>query len=160
MVRALDSWFEGSRFESPQNQQENFHLQGQLSVLTHFSLFHRLVAAVVRKVSRSFCQKCSGRLQLNTHVPYLCGFEWNDTKLSHGCVVYTELALRQQQFHMAPAIQQPNSAVSTPLQWILSSMLSKGCSHSFRITCDMSTVSVSESVWEQRTAPYKSNQIN
>ena len=39
------------------------------------------------------------------------------------CMVYTELAQRWQQFHMAPAMQQPNSAVSTPLRWILENML-------------------------------------
>ena len=40
--------------------------------------FHPRVTAVARKRSRPFRQKCSGRLQLNTHTPYLCGFEWSD----------------------------------------------------------------------------------
>ena len=39
-------------------------------------------------------------------------------KLVHGCTVYTECVLRQQQLHMAPAMQQPNSALSMPLTWI------------------------------------------
>ena len=38
--------------------------------------FHPRVTTVARKRSRSFCQKC--RLQLNTHIPYVCGFAWND----------------------------------------------------------------------------------
>ena len=41
----------------------------------------------------------------------------------HGCMVCTELALRWQQFHMAPAMEQPNSAVSTPFRWILKNAL-------------------------------------
>ena len=40
-------------------------------------------------------------------------------KLVHTCMVYTELAPRWQQCHMAPAMQQANSVVSTPLLWIL-----------------------------------------
>ena len=35
-------------------------------------------------------------------------------KLVHGYTEYTERAPRRQQFHVAPAIQQPNIAVSTP----------------------------------------------
>ena len=37
----------------------------------------------------------------------------------HGCMVYTERAPRRQQFHMARAMQRPNSAVGTPLRWIV-----------------------------------------
>ena len=36
VVRAPDSWLKGRRFESLQEQQENFLLQGQLSVLTFY----------------------------------------------------------------------------------------------------------------------------
>ena len=60
-------------------------------------------------------------------------------------MVYTELAPRRQQFHVAPAMQQPNSAVSTPFWCILKIRAIKGYSHSFRITCDMSAASLSES---------------
>ena len=35
----------------------------------------------------------------------------------HGCMVYTERTPRRQQLHVAPAMQQPNCAVSTPT-WI------------------------------------------
>ena len=63
--------------------------------------------------------------------------------------VYTELAPRPQQFHVAPAMQQPNSGVSTPLRWIKQKQTKthaiKGYSDSFRIACDMSAVSLLES---------------
>ena len=49
-----------------------------------------------------------GRLQLNTHTPYVCGFALCD--MVHGCVVCTELAPRRLQFHVAPAMP--------PLRWI------------------------------------------
>ena len=39
-------------------------------------------------------------------------------KLVHGWMVYTELAPRRQQFQVAPAVQEPKSAISTPLPWI------------------------------------------
>ena len=35
-------------------------------------------------------KSAGGRLQLNTHTPYVCGFAWSDTV--HGCMVYTERA--------------------------------------------------------------------
>ena len=38
VVRASDSWLKGHGFESLQEQQENFLLQGPLSVLTHFGI--------------------------------------------------------------------------------------------------------------------------
>ena len=34
----------------------------------------------------------------------------------HACMVYTELAPRRQQFHVAPAMQQQNSTVITSLE--------------------------------------------
>ena len=43
----------------------------------------------------------------------------------HGCIVYTEPAPRRQQFHVAPAMLQPNSAVSTPLRWIFKTRYKK-----------------------------------
>ena len=47
-------------------------------------------------------RSAGGRLQLNTHTPYVCGFAWGD--MVHGCIVYTEIAPRRQQFHVAPAM--------------------------------------------------------
>ena len=64
--------------------------------------FHPRVTTVARKRSRSFCQSAGGRLQLNTHTSDVCGFAWGD--MVHGCMVYTELAPKQLQFHVAPAI--------------------------------------------------------
>ena len=63
--------------------------------------FHPRVTTVARKRSRSFCQKCRWQVTLNTHTPYVCGFAWSD--MVHGCMVYTALAPRWQQFHVAPA---------------------------------------------------------
>ena len=48
-------------------------------------------------------------------------------------------------FDVAPAMQQPQSATSTPLPWILIIRAIKGYSYSFRITCDMYAVSLLES---------------
>ena len=59
LVRAPDSWSEGCKFESQQEQWENFLLQSQLCVLTLiWCSFHPRVTAVARKRPRSFCQKC------------------------------------------------------------------------------------------------------
>ena len=54
-------------------------------------------------------------------------------------MVYTEFAPRWQQFHLAPAMQQPKSAISTPLPWILKDTLQKGYAHSeSHVTCTVS----------------------
>ena len=47
-------------------------------------------------------KSAGGRLQLNTYESYVCGFAWSD--MVNGCMVYTELAPRRQQFHVAPAM--------------------------------------------------------
>ena len=47
-------------------------------------------------------------------------------------------------FHVAPAMQQPKSATSTPLPWILIIRAIKGYGQSFTITCDMCAVSLLE----------------
>ena len=59
--------------------------------------------------------------------------------------MYTELVLRLAAFHVAPAMQQPKSTINTPCPWILIIRATKGYSHSFRITCDMCTVTLLES---------------
>ena len=136
-----------------QERWENFLLQVQLSGLTlilvefsspgptfwAYSYFGSHSTFVlpqqhVKDPSHS-AKRAGGRLQL--------WMKWH-CKLMHGRMVYTELVPRRQQFHMAPAMQQPNSAVSTLLQWILKICAVKGYSHSFRITCDMSTWSLLE----------------
>ena len=70
-------------------------------------------------------------------------------------MVYTDLAPRQQQFHMAPATSRPNSAVGNSLLLTLKNVQlqrqkekkekRRRCSHSFRITCDISAVCLLES---------------
>ena len=55
-----------------------FSMVNVLCWLLFWYLSHPCDTAVTHKRSRSFCQKCSRRLHLNTHTPYLCGFEWSD----------------------------------------------------------------------------------
>ena len=78
-----------------------------------------------------YSKSAGGRLhlQLSTHAPYVCGFEGSDTVTwCMGYMVFTELVLRQGQFHVAPVMSQPNtsnSAVSPPLWWLFKNMLQK-----------------------------------
>ena len=44
--------------------------------------FHPCVTTVACKRPQSFCQSAGGRLQLNMHAPYVCGFAWSD--MVHG----------------------------------------------------------------------------
>ena len=74
--------------------------------------FHPRVTSVARKRPRSFCQNAGGRLQLNTHTPYVCGFAWSD--MVHGCMVYTERA----KMAAVSCGTSHASVVSTPLRWI------------------------------------------
>ena len=80
-----------------------FSLQGWLSVLTHFGIRSTpmLPQQHIKNPGHS-AKSAGGRLQLNTHTPYICGFAWSH--MVHGCMVYTELALRRLQFHVAPAM--------------------------------------------------------
>ena len=48
------------------------------------------------------------------HAPYVCGFAWGDVE--HGGMAYTELALRQQQFHVAPAMPALKHTASVDIQ--------------------------------------------
>ena len=76
----------------------------------------------------------------------------------HVCVVYTEPAPRRQQFCVAPAMQQAVRALSAPLWRVFQKRAIKGYSHSFRITCDMSAVSLLESREQRyRKAIYHNN---
>ena len=59
-------------------------------------------------------------------------------------MVYAELALRWQQFHIAPAMQQPDSTVRTPLQWILKICAVKKDAVSRSESRGVSTVSAQE----------------
>ena len=107
-------------------------------------LFHPHVTAVTRKRSQPFCQKCRRQVTAKHKytLPTWLWMKWH-CKLVCGWMVYTELAPRRQQSHVAPAMQQPKSVISTPLPWILKIHPTKR-SHSFGIICDMGTVSLLE----------------
>ena len=73
--KAPDLWSKGLRFKSQEEQQENFLLWGQLSVLTFIQyLFHPRVPTVVILVGKrpqSFCQKCRWQVTAK-HTCTLC----------------------------------------------------------------------------------------
>ena len=81
VVRPSDSWWKGPGFESRQERRENILLRGQLSVLT--LIFCTCSTPVLPqqhvKDPGHSTKSGGGRLQLNTHTPYLCGFEWSVT---------------------------------------------------------------------------------
>ena len=149
VVRASDLWSKGPGFESQQKPREKSLLQGQLSVLTLILVSTAppcYCNSIIYIRSRPFCQKCRWQVTAkHTYtLPMWLWKKWH-RKLVHGWMVYTELALRWQQFHVAPTMQQPKSAISTPLQWILKMCTIKGYSHSYRITWDTCTVNLLES---------------
>ena len=115
-------------------------------IYSNFLDFLCVTAVVHYTRSRSFCQKC--RRQVTAKHTYTLSMwlwmKWH-CNLVHGWMVYTELEPKTAAFHVAPAMQQPKSATSTPLPWILIIRAIKGYSHSFRITCDMCAVSLLES---------------
>ena len=74
--------------------------------------FHPCVTTVARKRSRSFCQKCRWQVtakHAHTLRMWLC-MKW------HGCMVYTELVPRWQQFHVAPAMPALKYTTSVNIQ--------------------------------------------
>ena len=79
-------------------------------------------------------------------------------KLVHGCTVYTECVLRQQQLHVAPAMQQPNSALSMPLTWIIFFFFNQ-CKRLQSLIYNHMWQELSKPAQEQRIALYK-NGIN
>ena len=66
-------------------------------------LFHHHVTAVSCKISRHSAKSAGGRLQLNIHAPWVCGFAWSDMTW---CIVVwcTQNMPRWQQFQVAPAM--------------------------------------------------------
>ena len=87
--RAPDSWLEGHGFKS---WQENL-LQGQLSVPSYSGIcFTPMLLQGHMKDPGHSAKSAGGKLQLNTHAPFLCGFELDDT-VNH-CMVYLEHVLR------------------------------------------------------------------
>ena len=99
--RAVDSQLKGLGFKSHQEQQENI----LLCWLLFRYPFHPCVATVACKRSWLFCQKCKRPVTAkHTCTPHVwLWMKWH-SKLMHGCMMSTELALRWQQFHVAPAI--------------------------------------------------------
>ena len=102
LQRGTRSWWEGLGFEE---RRENFLLQGQLSVLLLSYPFHLRVTAVARKRPRSFCQKCRWQVtaQHTCILRVWIGIKWH-CKVVHGCILYTKLAPRRQQFHVTTAV--------------------------------------------------------
>ena len=101
VIRAPDSWVKGRGFESLQEQRENFILQCRLSVPVLISV--SVPPPLYSSRAQSFCRMCRWLVTAEKkHAPYVCGFAWSDTV--HGCMVYTELAPRREQFHVAPAM--------------------------------------------------------
>ena len=68
-------------------------------------LFHPCVDTAESKRSWSFCQKCRWQVSVK-HSCILRLWLWMKWhwKLVHGCMVHTHCMLRQQQFHVAPAM--------------------------------------------------------
>ena len=93
--------------------------------------FHPLLPQQHVKDPDHSAKSAGGRLQLNTHTPYVCGFAWSD--MVHGCMVYTECA----EMAAVSCGTSHASAVSAPLQRIFKNALYK-TSHSCRITCECS----------------------
>ena len=118
VVRALGSWSKGLGFVSPQEQQENFLLQGQPSVLTLFCyLFPLLLPQQHVKDPSHSAKSVGGRLQLNMHAPCVCHSAWSD--MVHGCMVYTECI----ETAAVSCGTSHASAVSKPLWWIIKNVL-------------------------------------
>ena len=62
-------------------------------------------------------KSAGGRLQLNTHTPYVCGFAWSD--MAHSCMVYTE----QDEMAAVSCGTSHVSAFCTALWWIFKNVL-------------------------------------
>ena len=66
--------------------------------------FHPRVTAVAPKRSRSCCQTCRWQVTAKCTFTLRLWLERSDCKLVHGCMLYTERAQRQHQFHVAPTM--------------------------------------------------------
>ena len=73
-----------------------------IQFLLNYLLYYLVTVIVIQKLTFSAIKSAGGRLQLNTHTPYVYGFAWSD--MEHGCMVYTGLAPRRLQLHVAPAM--------------------------------------------------------
>ena len=108
----------GHRFQSPAGEYPSSPGSTFCAVLLFRYLFRPCVTAVVCKRSSRSAKSAGGQLQLNTYAPYVMWLGMKGhRKLVHGCTVYTEQAPRKKncfRWHQ----RQPNSTVTTPLQWI------------------------------------------
>ena len=105
--------------------------------------FYPCVIAVACKRSWSVCQSAGGRLQINTHTPYIRGFARSD--MVHGCMVYTERAEMAAEHQPCPRCKYTTSVDSQKCT-------TKKAICSCRITCEHS-----ESARERRIVLYKSH---
>ena len=144
VVRAPDSWSNPCR--SGRIKKKKCRVNFLCWLLFRYP-FHPRITAVARKDPGHSAKSAGGRLQLNTHTPYVCGFAWSDTV--HGCMVYTERA----EMAAVSCGTSHASAVSTSFRWIFKKRAIKKAIHSCR-----STYERSESGRERRIALYKSDQ--
>ena len=118
VVRALDSWSKGYGSNPCRGGGTMFFTRVNFLCWLFFQyLFHPRVTAVACKRPSQSAKSACGRLQLNTHAPYACGFAWSD--MVHGCLVYTEHA----EMATVSCGTSHASTVSTPLWWIFKNML-------------------------------------
>ena len=101
VVRALDSLSKGHWFESRQKRRQIFIF---LLFYFHFGIRSNPVLPQWHvKDPGHFAKSAGGRLRLNTHAPYVCGFAWSD--VTRCMVVWcTRNAPRRQQFQVAPVM--------------------------------------------------------
>ena len=148
VVRTPDSWLKGCRFESLQEQQEIFLLQGQLLCWLLFRYpFHPRVTAVACKRSWALYPKC--RWQVTAKHAYTLR-RWLCMKC-HDAWLYGVHRTRQ---HGSSIMwHQPCQRCKYTTSVDIQKTLYKKAIHSCRITCERS-----ESAREWRIALYKSDQ--
>ena len=105
--RAADSWSKGPGFESRQERRENVlsRVNFLCRLLPRCPFHHRATAAARKRSRHGHSAKC--RWQVTAKHMYILRMWLQRTrhyKLVQGCVVYTELAPRRQQCHVAPAL--------------------------------------------------------
>ena len=99
--------------------------------------FHPRVTCQSKRF-RSFCQSAGGRLQLNTHAPYVYGFAWSD--VAWCMVVWCTQNWRRDS---TAAVSRGTSHITTQLRckYTTSVHIQNALSRWFRIACDKSAVS-------------------
>ena len=146
MVRVPNSWLKGPRFKSLREWQENFLLQGQLSVVTLISVsippscYHSI------KDLGHCAKSAGGRLQLNTHARYM----WFCMK-RHGAWLYDVHRMRWDgsSFMWHQPCQRCKYTTLVDIKTLKNTIKA---SHLCRITCECS-----ESAREWRIAVYKND---